>query len=147
MHCKLPPKNALHSFSTYLYRVHGNTHKQPKHALTAEDIQHVVNFLQSYAELHAILLPGRIPGYKDSQLKLLPSSTTHKQVWSAYIDAAESSVRTVAYSTFNKVWKKYLPRLTVMKPLSDLCSICQDNSKLILRAANRPESEKSEVST
>jgi hypothetical protein len=37
-----------------------------------------LRFLRSYAEVNAILLPGRIPGYKRDDLQLLPSSTTKK---------------------------------------------------------------------
>ena len=32
-----------------------------------------------------------------------------------------------------------------MKPMSDLCWVCQQNSAAIMRAANTPEEEKSEV--
>lgn len=57
-------------------RVHGNTRRLPHNSLTFFEIRNVVRFLQSYADLHAILLPGRIPGYKRDDLALLPSSTT-----------------------------------------------------------------------
>lgn len=45
-----------------LPRVHGNTKHLPKHALTFEDVSHVVLFINNYSEDHAILLPGRIQG-------------------------------------------------------------------------------------
>ena len=34
-----------------------------------------------------------------------------------------------------------------MKPMSDLCWVCQRNSVAMIRNANRPEGEKSEVCT
>ena len=37
---------------------------------------------------NAMLLPGRVPGYKDSDVKLLPSSTTKHTIWELYIQAA-----------------------------------------------------------
>ena len=40
----------------------------------------MVKFLQNYAEENALLLPGRIPGYKRDDIKLLPSSRS-KRVW------------------------------------------------------------------
>ena len=58
-------------------RVHGNTKHAPKNALKFEEIKNLLSFINNYAEKHAILLPGRIPGYKDN-LQLLPSSTTKK---------------------------------------------------------------------
>ena len=59
-------------------RVHRNTSHAPKNALKFDEIKNLVNFIIIYAERHAILLPGRIPGYKNDRMQLLPSSTTKK---------------------------------------------------------------------
>ena len=97
---------------------------------------------------NAMLLPGRVPGYKDSDVKLLPSSTTKRTIWELYLQAAAASVmRAVAYSTFTQLWRQLLPYIVVMKPMSDLCWVCQQNSTAITRAANRPDEEKTTVST
>ena len=56
-------------------RMHGNTKRLPANTIRFTDAQRVVQFVQTYAEAHAILLPGRIPGYKRFDLQLLPSST------------------------------------------------------------------------
>ena len=61
-------------------RVHGNTNRLPHNALTFVEIKNVVRFINSYADIHAILLPGRIPGFKRDDLQLLPSSTTKKVI-------------------------------------------------------------------
>ena len=96
---------------------------------------------------NAMLLPGRVPGYKDSDVKLLPSSTTKRTIWDLVCQAAAGSVmRAVAYSTFTQLWRQLLPYIVVMKPMSDLCWVCQQNSTAITRAANQPE-EKTIVST
>ena len=95
-----------------------------------------------------MLLPGRVPGYKDSDVKLLPSSTTKHAIWELYLQAAATSLmRAVAYSTFIQLWRQLLPSIVVMKPMSDLCWVCQQNSTAIMRSANCPEEEKSTVST
>ena len=59
-------------------RVHGNSKRRPKNALSLDEIKMLVTFLNNYAEKNAILLPGRIPGYKRDTIQLLPSSTTKK---------------------------------------------------------------------
>ena len=59
-------------------RVHGNTKRAPKHSLPYSTKKHVVKFLQNYAEENALLLPGRIPGYKRDDIKLLPSNRSKK---------------------------------------------------------------------
>jgi len=51
-----------------------------------------------------MLLPGQVPGYKDSDVKLLPSSTTKHAIWELYLQAAATR----------------LMRAVEMKPMSNL---------------------------
>ena len=93
-----------------------------------------------------MVLPGRVPGYKSSDIQLLPSSTTKHQVWELYQQAASVEyMRPVSYSSFTSLWRQLLPQVVVMKPMSDLCWMCQKNSTAITRSANRPEEEKTLV--
>ena len=126
-------------------RIHGNTKRRPHHALSHESVEYVVHFLLSYSEEHALLLPGRVPGYSRTDIKLLPSSTSKKRIWRVYQEAAQQdpSVHPVAYTTFCRLWRQLLPSLLLMKPMTDLCWTCQKNSTAILRAANCPDKEKS----
>ena len=59
-------------------RIHGNTGKLPHNGTSYASIRYIVQFITNFAEQHAILLPGRIPGYKRDDFKLLPSSITKK---------------------------------------------------------------------
>lgn len=59
-------------------RTHGNSNRVPNNVLSYTEISNLLKFIQNYAEQHAILLPGRIPGYKRDDLKLLPCSDTKK---------------------------------------------------------------------
>lgn len=106
-------------------------------------------FLHTYSECNAILLPGRIPGYKRTDVELLPSSTTKQQVWQQYCASLVTSTthHQVAYSTFCTIWRRVVPHIMVTKPMSDFCWICQSNSTAIMRSANQPEEQKSAVST
>ena len=92
-----------------------------------------------------LLLPGRVPGYSRTDIKLLPFSTSKKRIWLVYQEAAQQdpSVHPVAYTTFCRLWRQLLPSLLLMKPMTDLCWTCQKNSIAILRAANCPDKEKS----
>ena len=106
-------------------RVHGNTKRKPKHALSYSSTEFVVRFLFSYAEQHA-LLPGRIPGYSRTDIQLLPSSVSKRAVWRVYHAAAVEvdAVHAVTYTTFCLLWRTLVPSI-VMKPRSDLCWQCQ----------------------
>ena len=125
-------------------RVHGNSKRRPHNALSFTSIEYVIRFLLTYTEQNALLLPGRVPGYSRSDIKLLPSSVSKRGIWRVYHAAAEDdvAVHAVAYSTFCKLWKTLLPSVVIMKPMSDLCAQCHQNSTALLRAANLPESEK-----
>lgn len=131
-------------------RTHGNQRRRPHHALSLETIEHVLKFLYNHAEQNGLLLPGRVPGYSRSDIKLLPSSKSKRAIWHLYKAAAESEavevcVRSVAYTTFCQLWRTLAPSIIVMKPMTDLCWQCQQNSTAIMRSANCPESEKSDL--
>ena len=129
-------------------RTHGNTRRLPANTISYADTQRVVQFIATYAEAHAILLPGRIPGYKRADLQLLPSSTTKRNVWLSYSGSLATLMppaHRVSYSTFCSLWQRFLPRVMVTKPMSDLCWVCQQNSIAMMRSANQLEDQKSEV--
>ena len=44
--------------------IHGNTKRFPHNVTSYEAIQKIVTIVTNFAEEQAILLPGRIPGYK-----------------------------------------------------------------------------------
>ena len=77
---------ACNTYSTVLAnrltsRVHGNTRRLPAHALSLDDRHNIVQYIRNYAEVNAILLPGRVPGYKHDDVQLLPAAATKRQVW------------------------------------------------------------------
>ena len=93
-------------------RVHGNYQRLPKHTLSLDSVQNVVAFLLNFADQHCLLLPGRIPGYSRSDIKLLPSSMSKCCIWRKYQCAAElleSAIKSVAYTSFYRLWRSLLP--------------------------------------
>ena len=71
---------------------------------------------------------------------------TIQSVWYLYKAACdEAGLRALALNTFCTLWRNTLPFITVMKPMTDLCSVCQQNSTALVRAANTPDEEKTEV--
>ena len=68
-----------------------------------------------------MLLPGRVPGYNRTDIKLLPSSVT---IWKEYIQAMiECDQRGGSYRTFCRRWNELLPSLV------DLCWTCQQQGE------------------
>ena len=60
-------------------------------------------------------------------------------IWRVYRDAAEGeTTHPVAYTTFCYLWRTLVPSALVMKPRSDLCWQCQQNSAAIVCTANSP---------
>ena len=114
--------------------------------MPTEQVHHIVNYLHNYSEKNFILLPGRIPGYKTTSIQLLPSSTTKQKVWEIYQNEASTAhLRNVSRTYFMNIWKTFTPEIVICKPRSDLCFICHQNSSAIIKAANKPESEKAQV--
>ena len=101
----------------------------------------------NHAEQHALFLPGRVPEYCHYDFQLLPSSIFKQAIWRTYHSAAvaDDSIHSVAYSTFCYLWKKLTSSIIVMKPRSDFCWQCQQNSTAIIKVDNHPEADKSEA--
>ena len=96
-------------------------------------------------EENAIALPGRMPGFKRDDVKVLSSNETKTSVWHVYTDTCKASgEQAVCYSKFADMWQQFHPNVVVSKPMSDLCFTCQQNTTKLLRAANLPEQEKSD---
>ena len=64
-------------------RVHGNTKRIPKSTFTLEEVKEAVAFIQNYAACNGQVLPGRVPGCKNTHgdVKLLPSSDSKSALW------------------------------------------------------------------
>lgn len=124
-------------------RIHGNSKRLPHNTLPQDVAEDVKNFLSNYVDENAVLLPGRIPGFKNEDIQLLSSSDTKTHVWNAFKRACEeSNKQAVSYTKFTELWKQFHPNVVVAKPMTDLCFTCQQNTSKLLRAANLPEAEK-----
>ena len=55
-------------------RLHGNTTRVPVNATTYEQSEKLKLFIENYANVNAVNVPGRIPGYNSGKLMLLPTS-------------------------------------------------------------------------
>ena len=106
-------------------------------SLALVDTERVVHFIKQYAEDHAVSLPGRVPGFKRDDTRLLPSSCPKSQVYHLYEASANAAGhRVVAASTFKKLWLELCPFIVVARPVTDLCWRCQQNNTNIYRSAN-----------
>lgn len=82
-------------------RVHGNKKRLPSSAFSAETVANVVKFITNIAEEQALLLPGRVPGFKRVDVKLLPSVLTKHGLWKMYTEISSSQGQlSVGYSKF-----------------------------------------------
>ena len=72
-------------------RLHGNSKRLPPNTLPQAVTEDVKNFLTNYVEENAVLLPGRIPGFKKDDIKLLSSSDTKMSVWREFKKTCEET--------------------------------------------------------
>lgn len=61
-------------------RVHGNKGRLPRNTCTFEAISKVSKFISNFAEEHALVLPGCVPGFKRTDVRLLPSHMSKASV-------------------------------------------------------------------
>ncbi|CAH3141519.1 unnamed protein product [Porites evermanni] len=124
-------------------RTHGNAKRLPSNASSIETVERVVKFIKNVAEEQALLLPGRVPGFKRIDVKLLPSNLTKHGLWKTYFDICTKTGQvSVGYSKFCDLWNQLCPFILIMRPATDLCWTCQKNNSQINKSANLPEAEK-----
>lgn len=89
-------------------RIHGNTGKTPKHALSLTDVQRICQFLKEYTLKNGLPLPGRQPNYSargDRVLLLLPSDKTKSDIWELYNQAVKMLNYRYVQFCFDKIVK------------------------------------------
>ena len=69
-----------------------------------------------------------------------------KHTYQSVAELLESAIKSVAYTSFCRLWRSLLPSVVVMKPMTDLCWQCQKNSTAILRTSNNADAVKSKAS-
>ena len=127
-------------------RTLGNSKRLPSSSSSTETVEQVVKFIKNVSEEQALLLPGRVPGFKRIDVKLLPSNLTKHSLWKKYVDICASTGQvSVGYSTFCDLWNQLCRFILIMRPATDLCWTCQKNNNQIHKTANLPEAEKVEV--
>ncbi|KAL3045312.1 hypothetical protein OYC64_013556 [Pagothenia borchgrevinki] len=115
-----------------------------KRMLSFEDIQRIVRFITNFADVFAMPLPGRIPGFKRTDISVLPTTETKSSVWRKYkVQMQEKGHRAAGNSTFRKLWKELTPSVIIGRPMTDLCWFCQKNNIAIYRSSNLPDCVKS----
>jgi len=114
-------------------RVHGNTKKSPHNELPFDSKVHFKTFVTNFAEENTVTLPGRIPGYRDDRILLLPSHMTKDSIFNYYKASCEmAEVSPVGRSLYYSLWNELVPYIVLAKPMTDLCWVCQQNSQLII---------------
>ena len=106
-------------------RTHGNANRVPDNVTPHSVIEDLHAFLQNYVEENAIVPPGRIPGFKSDEVRVLSSSESKMSVYST---CEASSKQAVSYKRFTQLWQEFFPDVDVAKPMTDLCFKCQQNS-------------------
>lgn len=108
--------------------------------LKFDDIKRIVSFITSYAEDHALDLPGRVSSHARADIQLLPSSTSKAEIYRLYVlSMNQLELRCVADSTFRSLWLELLPRIVLSRPMTDLCWECQRNNRAISVTSNLPD--------
>ena len=126
-------------------RTHGNTKRVPKNATSKKSLEAVHAFIDNYVEENAIVLPGRFPGFKSEEIRLLSSLETKMSVWREHKKTCGVlNERAVSYKKFLQLWNEFYPDVVNSKPMMDLCLTCQRNTTKLQRAASLSDEGKSD---
>ena len=96
---------------------HGNVGVKPWHAVTAEEVTKVRDFILNYASINGLPQPSAPRGHNVAAPTCLPSVSTKKLIHALYMKAGG----TVSYQTFDKLWLRDCPDVIIMKPIQKFC--------------------------
>ena len=87
--------------------------------------------------------------FQDLKVTMLKSFPHLRQKWvcGKYTNKSAceaSNKQVVSYRKFLQLWEQFCPNVVIAKPMTDLCSICQQNTTKLQQAANLSETEKIE---
>ena len=100
---------------------HGNKKRLLSNTLPYSTVADIKAFMSNYVEENGALLPGRIPSYKNDDIKLLSSCESKMSVWRCYNNSCEAvGKNSVSYSKFVDLWNDLFPDVVVAEPMTDL---------------------------
>ena len=121
-------------------RTHGNTKRLPANTVPFSVTEGVVEFIST---MHALPLPGRMPGqFSDEKVLLFSSDMSKRYVYRQYCSALQDTP--ISRRKFETLWCQLLSHISAMKPKSDLCETCHLNITMVLQSANQPDAAKSD---
>ena len=65
--------------------------KNNTRSVSFEQLQEVVSFISNHTDVHGLVLPGRVPGFKSSDIKLLPPASYLPQKPSSSVQHVQGS--------------------------------------------------------
>ena len=102
--------------------VHGNQKWPPSWTVPSQTVKQVMKFILNVAEEQALLLPRHAPGFKRTDVHLLPSALTKHHLWKTYTKICTSrGQQSVGYSKFCDLWEQLCPFILIMHPATGLC--------------------------
>ena len=101
--------------------LHGNVGVKPWHAVTAEEVTKVRDFILNYASINGLPQSSAPRAHNVAAPTYLPSVSTKKLIRALYMKAG----RTVSYQTFDKLWLRDSPDVIIMKPKKRLWRMLQ----------------------
>ncbi|XP_069140941.1 uncharacterized protein [Argopecten irradians] len=127
-------------------RIHGNTGKKPKNAVTYDHVQQVVQFISRYADEIGLPQPAAPRGRDSFPPIYLPGSDTYISVHKKYTQVClETGNRCLSETTFRRIWHQCLPHIQFMSCKTDVCHKCESFRNRIQKATT--ETDKMEATT
>ncbi|CAG8442120.1 299_t:CDS:2 [Scutellospora calospora] len=108
-------------------RIDSKTGKVGNRAISFEKVIKVITFIGNFAKQNGLPSPGR--SFRDNTIAIiyLPADTTYSSLHIQYLETIKTNNQfEVGFTTFVKIWKKFLPHIKKLTPRSDLCLKCKN---------------------
>ena len=139
-------KNLINHYDTegLSVRVHKNSRKRPHNKTENEEVEKIKKFIEKFTVyMHSPWLVDyqhtriiELCFYLPTCLRVMSMGSMRKHV--------SDQLNCISFRTFVNIWNKLCPYIATVKPATDLCRTCQQNSNLLMKSANMAESVKSQ---
>lgn len=114
--------------------------------LTLQQRVHAVTFIKNFSLQNSLVLPGRMPCYRDVDLHILPSSMSKTYVYEKYLEACtKNETNAVGRTSWYQIWKAFCPNIVIQHPRTDLCHVCHKNVTTLNKMASMNEESKAKI--
>ncbi|CAG8843875.1 28970_t:CDS:2, partial [Gigaspora margarita] len=106
-------------------KIHGLTGQISNSAIPFSIVLRVLRFITNFANQHGLPSPGRSFRDDTKEIIYLPACESKRSLFRIYNSVEVERIKEISLSSFQRIWKRYLPGIKFITARNDLCMTCK----------------------